>query len=135
MSDTALVIKWDVSGSQFSESFADYELLQAPLSTDDDDVMKELQDNAPVRISRTTYRKLVINFILHSTNQQAISTLSKLKNIDSIGDTLYVYYKYIADPTVYKKCVLPKGQVPDEWIVAGMDSGRNELQVEFLEVA
>ncbi len=44
MSDTALVIKWDVNSTQFSESFADYELLQAPLSTDDDDMMKELQD-------------------------------------------------------------------------------------------
>lgn len=134
MSTVALVIKWDVSGSQFSESFYDYEILSAPLSPDDDDLLKELNNNKPIRIARNALRQINITFLLQSTNQTAISTLSKLKNIDNVSDMLYIYYKYIADNTAYVKCVMPKGQIPDEIVAAGMDSGRNEITVSFLQL-
>jgi hypothetical protein len=133
MSTEALRIKWVVSGTDFYESFYDYEVLLSPLSTDDDDLFKELADNEPIRISRSGLRSLVVNFQLQSTNDTATSTLSKLRNIDSIDDTLYIYYKYISDNTAYIKAVLPKGQIFDELVISGKNSGRKELQVQFLE--
>ena len=135
MSTEALRITWDVYGTAFYESFYDYEVRLTPVSADDDDQFKELGDGKPVRIARDTYKQLSIIFKLQSTNETADSTLSKLKNIDSVDDTLYIYYKYISDNTAYIKCVLPKGQIPDELVISGRSSGRKELSVEFLQCA
>jgi len=133
MSEVALKIKWDVYSSQFCEDFYDYEVRLIPVSADDDDLLKELEEGKPIRIPRSHYRELQITFLLQSTNETSDSTLSKLKNIDAVDDTLYVYYKYISDDTAYLKCILPKGQIPDELVVAGMDSGRKELVINFLQ--
>jgi len=133
MSTEALRITWDVYGTAFYESFYDYEVRLTPVSADDDDQFKELADGKPVRIARDKYQELSINFILQSTNESAESTLSKLKNIDAVDDTLYIYYKYISDNTAYLKCILPKGQIPDELVVAGQNAGGHEITINFLE--
>ena len=131
--NTAITIFWDVTGTTFSETFDEHEVAATPVLSDAEDIIKTTHAGKPVRVSRTGKNKLSITFILHATGPEVITTLSKLKNIDAVEDTLSVYYKYIADPTAYIDCVLPKGQIPDEMVVAGMNSGRREIPVEFYE--
>ena len=119
--NTAVKISWSVLGSTFSETFDEHEIAATPVAPDADDIIKTLHTGKPSRVSRTGKNRLAITFILHATGQESISTLS-------------VYYKYIADPTAYLDCVLPKGQIPDELVIAGMNSGRREITVEFYEV-
>ena len=131
--NTAVTISWDVYGTAFSETFDEHEIAATPVLSDAEDVIKSLHSGKPVRVSRTGKNKLSITFILHATGPEAITTLSKLKNIDIVEDTLSIYYKYIADNSVYIDCVLPKGQIPDEMVVAGMNAGRREITMEFYE--
>jgi hypothetical protein len=131
--NTAITISWDVDGTTFSETFDEHEVAATPVLSDAEDIIKTLHTGKPSRVSRTGKNKLSITFILHATGPEAIATLSKLKNIDAVEDTLSVYYKYIADNSVYIDCVLPKGQIPDEMVIAGMNSGRKEITVAFYE--
>ena len=131
--NTAITITWDVYGTDFSETFDEHEVAATPVLSDAEDIIKTLHTGKPSRVSRTGKNKLSITFILHATGPEAITTLSKLKNIDIVEDTLSIYYKYIADNSVYIDCVLPKGQIPDEMVVAGMNAGRREITVEFYE--
>ena len=131
--NTAVTISWSVYGATFSETFDEHEIAATPVLSDAEDIIKTTHAGKPVRVSRTGKNKLSITFILHATGPEVITTLSKLKNIDIVEDTLSIYYKYIADNSVYIDCVLPKGQIPDEMVVAGMNSGRREIPVEFYE--
>ena len=115
--------------------FYDYEIVPIKANEGRNSLLKKKWTGKYNDIRRTGFGSLTITFNVQSSSSAATSTLSKLQQLEeSDSDEFYIYPKYIDDNTLYYRCILLRGQVPEELGVAGYNAGRKNVEVEFHEV-
>lgn len=137
----AVKIKRNVASSPppylwIDEDFYDNEVREVPIFDGDESIVKILGTGRPKIINRPGYGTITITFKLISTNLEASSTLTKLKNLSKYtgdGGQLILYPLYIKEPDFYRIVIMPRGQIPEILGIAGRHSGGRELPVKFLE--
>jgi len=131
MADVALRVTFDGT----TVDFYDYEVLNISAREGRNSLLKKKWTGLFNDIRRTGFGSLTIKFMVQSSSSAATSTLSKLQQLEeSDSDEFYLYPKYVDDNTLYYRCVLLRGQIPEELGVAGYNAGRKEIEVEFYEV-
>lgn len=131
MADVAVKIVFGTTTVNFYE----YEVLLTPVYDGRNSLVGKLSNGKHREVRRTGFGSVRITFNLQSTGATATTTLSKLLQLEETSsDTFTVYFRYIADPTDYRTCILPRGQIPDAIARAGRDAGLDQIEVEFQEV-
>jgi hypothetical protein len=114
--------------------FYDYEVLLTPVFDGRNSLITRLGNGKHREVRRTGYGSVRITFNLQSTGSAVTTTLSKLLSLEEASeDEFSIWFRYIADPTDVRTCILPRGQIPDAIAIAGQNSGLEKLDVEFLE--
>ena len=137
MSTTAVRIRFNAGSLPLTDvDFYLNEVSDIAIAEGRNSFAKRLGTGRPQEVRKTGFGSCRIAFNLFSTNSAATSTLSKLLQLEEhagANQEFWVYPKFVDDPSLYFRLLLPRGQIPDEVAVAGMNAGNEPLAVEFFE--
>ncbi len=138
MSTTAVRIRYNEGSLPLTDvDFYLNEVQDISITEGRNSFAKRLGTGKPQEVRKTGFGSCRIAFNLFSTNSAVTSTLSKLLQLEEhagANQEFWVYPKFIDDPSLYFRLLLPRGQIPDESAIAGKNAGNVALEVEFFEM-
>lgn len=120
-----------VPGNWTEIDFYGYEIRNEPVIDGRKSIIKRLGTGLPKIIKKTGFGNINITFVIYK--QETLKKLQLLETLARDADNIKVYPAYVSNPAKYRIVIMPTGQIPDEVLIAGRNSGGQDITIDFLE--